>query len=227
MIRMLIIKYLFLLFVLLNMFVNPIVVYSQNRKFDITFDQADQSFKNKQYGAALKLGADSLNGTFQILLDEAYTLLPYTSRSVITNNKDYSLDIQNRILRLNMCIQYSINYQSLILENTLIYSFEQTAFYLTYIEGVQYFDYPDDELEIRSFPQSTLKYYFWNKKENTAYYVHPFPIDRKKNNTQIPGLLLSIKIKSGKNSTNYDDVVKHMIQKVSWDKLQKLFMERL
>ncbi len=161
--------------------------------------------------STIKTGASSLNTSFESILSESYKYLPYT-KNIIKSNQTYSLSMYNGKIDFNTYIDYTFNYTSkLQIRLTLIYALEEVLYYMNYINHSKNASTPVYKLQ-----DTTLGDFLWNIDESTAYYVSKTP-----NST---GLLLKIQFsKNTLYNPHTEDTINQIIQKVQWDKLQKIY----
>lgn len=180
------------------------------------------AYQHKKYDTTLQLGILALNRTFEELLNKAYHALPFTSKA-LSSNITYSIDIYNDHSHFNGEMNYTFRYADFLITNTLIYAYEESRYYLTLINGIQYFDTPHDELEIH-YLTDELGYYLWNTQEQKVYYAYDFSQYNPEPIIEIiPGLLLTIEFEWTNQSPPHS-IILDIIQKTPWKKLQKLFI---
>jgi len=185
------------------------------------FNKASDSYLKGNYNNTLRYGLSGLNETFQELMDKTYKFSPFIQLSK-NSNITYSMDIYNNTFHFNGELQYDFFYLNMVLTNSMIYSYEEINYYLTLIDGIKYFDNPDDNIEIHILKDYGK--YLWNKKEQKAYYVYEFHY-KKINSTieQMPGILLTVQFPVINNKLSPNSILLDIVENTKWKKIQNLF----
>lgn len=177
------------------------------------FTKAQEAFDSKRYMQSIGLGIKSVTDIFPLLVQDTFSLLPYTQKSV--KNVSYSADISEG--RMSYTVSLSYRYQSGgdTFTNALSYDPDQASYYFTYINGLQFFYGETDYKVIPIKTTQSIENYLWNTKDKTAVVV-PLGINKEPYG-------IFIKVYFPKNSTNEKAAVEDLVSKINWTSLRNLF----
>lgn len=187
-----------------------------------SFQSAQQSYRNQQYGLALNQATTMLDKVFLEMIKGTYKSLPLPRR-LISSNQSYSFDMQNKLINYNVRVEYSFQYNhKYAIRLALLYDYEEAHYYKTYINSAQY-TMASDEIPTYKMKRQN-DFYLWNISEYTAYYVSDFGLHPEKIKDTVPGLLLKIEfLQKVSYSPEIENIINQIIESVDWDTLKKLY----
>ena len=209
-------KYYFMIVCSICTFLPP--VYSKE------FNQAQDAYNKKNYGDSIRYSTVSLYNIFENLISETYNLLPQKNK-ISSSNTSYSFDIQNGNSQVTVTTKFNYQYSpKLRTRHSFIYAFEEPSYYLAFIKGAKFINYPT-KMEIFSLSTPSLGDYLWIEEESTVYYVYEFSNQKEIEGVDsIPGLLFKINFpKNTIHNKTLDTIINELIGEIPWKKLQNLY----